>query len=51
MKKKKNLEIWKIGYRIDQFEEKKMFSKECCIVFSVDVEVLIEQKTTLDLLV
>ena len=22
MKKKKNLEIWKIGYRIDQFEEK-----------------------------
>ena len=47
---KKNLEIWKIGYRIDQFEEKKKSSQKNAVLFSVDVEVLIEQKTTLDLL-
>ena len=37
MKKKKNLEIWKIGYRVDQFEEKKSSEKDY-VLFSEDVE-------------
>ena len=47
---KKNLEIWKIGYRIDQFEEKKKVLKRIMYYLVKMLKVLIETTTTLDLL-